>query len=184
VCFASCEAPGGFFFRPQFSGPAMRNRQDATPSATSSVTPPSNDPAQPLRRTLIKSGAAVAVAGLLTSLQPVACAATLGKPEMEEVKIGFIPLTDCAPIVMAAVLGFDSVTLRSILRDQVGLKDLLDNSSQFVSNHVRAFTGSFRECAIHPGRHRPGFFFAPGRLTLVSWALCLLCMALSCPGAW
>ncbi|OZB69026.1 MAG: hypothetical protein B7X36_14480, partial [Thiomonas sp. 14-64-326] len=27
--------------------------------------------------------------------------------EMEEVKIGFIPLTDCAPIVMAAVLGFD-----------------------------------------------------------------------------
>lgn len=81
----------------------MHNRQNATPSAPSS----SNDPAQPLRRTLIKSGAAVAVAGIFPSLQPAARAATLGKPEMEEVKIGFIPLTDCAPIVMAAVLGFD-----------------------------------------------------------------------------
>ncbi|OYV40789.1 MAG: nitrate transporter [Thiomonas sp. 20-64-5] len=77
----------------------MRKQLDATPS--------SNGPAQPLRRTLIKSGAAVAVAGLLPGLQPTARAATLGKPEMEEVRIGFIPLTDCAPIVMAAVLGFD-----------------------------------------------------------------------------
>jgi hypothetical protein len=29
------------------------------------------------------------------------------KPEKEEVKIGFIPLTDCASVVMASVLGFD-----------------------------------------------------------------------------
>ncbi len=48
-----------------------------------------------------------------------AAAATLGgvgvgawaqgsdKPEKEEVRIGFIPLTDCASIVMASVLGFD-----------------------------------------------------------------------------
>jgi nitrate/nitrite transport system substrate-binding protein len=29
------------------------------------------------------------------------------KPEKEEVRIGFIPLTDCASVVMASVLGFD-----------------------------------------------------------------------------
>lgn len=29
------------------------------------------------------------------------------KPEKEEVKVGFMPLTDCASIVMASVLGFD-----------------------------------------------------------------------------
>ena len=79
----------------------MRTRQDATPSAAA--------PQQATRRTIIKSGAAVAVASLLPGLQSQARAAGLGfgKPEMEDVKIGFIPLTDCAPIVMAAVLGFD-----------------------------------------------------------------------------
>ena len=71
------------------------------------TSPQSNNPAQPLRRTLIKTGAAAALTGLLPGLQPAARAATLGKPEMEEVKIGFIPLTDCAPVVMASVLGFD-----------------------------------------------------------------------------
>jgi nitrate/nitrite transport system substrate-binding protein len=30
-----------------------------------------------------------------------------GVPEKEEVRIGFIPLTDCASVVMASVLGFD-----------------------------------------------------------------------------
>lgn len=29
------------------------------------------------------------------------------KPELEEVKIGFIPLTDCSSVVMASVMGFD-----------------------------------------------------------------------------
>lgn len=29
------------------------------------------------------------------------------KPELEEVRIGFIPLTDCASVVMASVMGFD-----------------------------------------------------------------------------
>lgn len=36
-----------------------------------------------------------------------AWAAGSDKPEKEEVKIGFIPLTDCASVVMASVLGFD-----------------------------------------------------------------------------
>ncbi|MDY7577929.1 CmpA/NrtA family ABC transporter substrate-binding protein [Herbaspirillum sp. RTI4] len=36
-----------------------------------------------------------------------AWAAGSDKPEKEEVRIGFIPLTDCASVVMASVLGFD-----------------------------------------------------------------------------
>ena len=70
-------------------------------------------PSMPARRTMIKTGAAAAMAGILpSSFQPLASAAgtgaaRLGKPELEEVKIGFIPLTDCAPVVMASVLGLD-----------------------------------------------------------------------------
>lgn len=29
------------------------------------------------------------------------------RPEKQAVRIGFMPLTDCAPVVMAAALGFD-----------------------------------------------------------------------------
>ncbi|MCX2862946.1 CmpA/NrtA family ABC transporter substrate-binding protein [Paucibacter sp. PLA-PC-4] len=40
-------------------------------------------------------------------LSPTVWAAGSDKPEKEEVRIGFIPLTDCASVVMASVLGFD-----------------------------------------------------------------------------
>ena len=40
-------------------------------------------------------------------LQNMAYAAGSDAPEVTEVKIGFIPLTDCAPIVVAAEMGFD-----------------------------------------------------------------------------
>ncbi|MGZ3254629.1 MAG: CmpA/NrtA family ABC transporter substrate-binding protein, partial [Burkholderiaceae bacterium] len=59
------------------------------------------------RRTILKAGAvmtASAFGGLAT--QGV-WAAGSDKPEKEEIKIGFIPLTDCASVVMASVLGFD-----------------------------------------------------------------------------
>ncbi len=59
------------------------------------------------RRTLIKSATAVGAAGLLPGLSAAVYAQGSDKPEKEEVRIGFIPLTDCASIVMASVLGFD-----------------------------------------------------------------------------
>ncbi len=59
------------------------------------------------RRTLIKSATAVGAAGLLPGLSTAVYAQGSDKPEKEEVRIGFIPLTDCASIVMASVLGFD-----------------------------------------------------------------------------
>ena len=59
------------------------------------------------RRTLIKGAAATGAAGLVPGLQAAVYAAGSDKPEKEEVRIGFIPLTDCASVVMASVLGFD-----------------------------------------------------------------------------
>ncbi|WP_404935623.1 CmpA/NrtA family ABC transporter substrate-binding protein [Mitsuaria sp. WAJ17] len=48
-----------------------------------------------------------AVGGVASLGLPQAWAAGSDKPEKEEVRIGFIPLTDCASIVMASVMGFD-----------------------------------------------------------------------------
>jgi nitrate/nitrite transport system substrate-binding protein len=59
-------------------------------------------PDLPRRRLLAAAAALPAVA-----LTGGAWAAGSDKPEKEEVKIGFIPLTDCASVVMASVLGFD-----------------------------------------------------------------------------
>src|SRR5450830_1885721 len=58
------------------------------------------------RRTVLQT-AAVAATGLSPALRSVVYAGGSDKPEKEEVKIGFIPLTDCASVVMASVLGFD-----------------------------------------------------------------------------
>ncbi len=59
------------------------------------------------RRTLIKAAAATSATGMVPGLHTAVYAQGSDKPEKEEVRIGFIPLTDCASVVMAAVLGFD-----------------------------------------------------------------------------
>ncbi len=59
------------------------------------------------RRSIVKAAAATAATGLIPGLQAAVYAAGSDKPEKEEVRIGFIPLTDCASVVMASVLGFD-----------------------------------------------------------------------------
>ena len=58
------------------------------------------------RRTVLQA-AAVGAVGLSPALRTAVYAAGSDKPEKEEVKIGFIPLTDCASVVMASVLGID-----------------------------------------------------------------------------
>lgn len=42
-----------------------------------------------------------------TAIQTTAWAGGSDRPELEEVRLGFIPLTDCASVVMASELGFD-----------------------------------------------------------------------------
>ena len=57
------------------------------------------------RRTIIKAAAAATAFGGLATRG--VWAAGSDKPEKTEVKVGFIPLTDCASVVMASVMGFD-----------------------------------------------------------------------------
>ena len=64
------------------------------------------------RRDFLRAGAvgigAAAFAGLIPpGIRSAAWAAGSDAPEKPNVKIGFIPLTDCASVVMAAVKGFD-----------------------------------------------------------------------------
>ena len=60
-----------------------------------------------LSRRAVLQTAAVGAIGIDPALRAVVYAAGSDKPEKEEVKIGFIPLTDCASVVMASVMGFD-----------------------------------------------------------------------------
>ncbi len=58
------------------------------------------------RRTILQSATAAAI-GIDPALRAAVYAAGSDAPEKTEVKIGFIPLTDCASVVMAAELGLD-----------------------------------------------------------------------------
>jgi nitrate/nitrite transport system substrate-binding protein len=60
-----------------------------------------------LSRRAVLQAAAVGTAGIDPALRALVYAQGSDKPEKEEVKIGFIPLTDCASVVMASVLGID-----------------------------------------------------------------------------
>jgi len=58
------------------------------------------------RRNVLQTAAAGALT-IAPALRAAVYAQGSDKPEKEEVRIGFIPLTDCASIVMASVLGID-----------------------------------------------------------------------------
>lgn len=60
-----------------------------------------------LSRRRLLQGAAAGALGIDPALRAAVWAQGSDKPEKEEVKIGFIPLTDCASVVMASVLGID-----------------------------------------------------------------------------
>ncbi len=83
------------------------------------------------RRHLVKGAAAAGAAGLVPGLNTGVYAQGSDKPEKEEVRIGFIPLTDCASVVMASVLGFDKKHGVKIIATKeaswVGVRDKLVN---------------------------------------------------------
>jgi nitrate/nitrite transport system substrate-binding protein len=60
-----------------------------------------------LSRRAVLQTAAVGAIGINPALRAAVYAAGSDAPEKTEVKIGFIPLTDCASVVMASVLGID-----------------------------------------------------------------------------
>src|SRR6185436_20573287 len=58
------------------------------------------------RRQFLTRTAAI-VATMTPAMRASVWAAGSDAPEKKEVKVGFIPLTDCASVVMAAAKGFD-----------------------------------------------------------------------------
>jgi nitrate/nitrite transport system substrate-binding protein len=63
---------------------------------------------KPVRRNFLKRAAAVGIMGLVPAgVRSAAWAAGSDAPEKKEVKIGFIPLTDCSSVVIASVMKFD-----------------------------------------------------------------------------
>ena len=83
------------------------------------------------RRNFVHGASLAAGAGLLGLATGGAWAAGSDKPEKEEVRIGFIPLTDCASVVMASVLGLDKkYGVRFVLSKEAswaGVRDKLAN---------------------------------------------------------
>lgn len=77
----------------------MKVKKPTIPAVSSSLT----------RRDFLRTaaGAGVVVLGMTPGLRSAAWAAGSDAPEKPEVKVGFIPLTDCASIVIASELGFD-----------------------------------------------------------------------------
>ena len=80
--------------------PGKTDLTQAAPALPAAAT----EVAAPRREFIRKAGATALFASLGHS---GVWAAGSDKPEKEEVKIGFIPLTDCASVVMASVLGID-----------------------------------------------------------------------------
>ena len=60
-----------------------------------------------LTRRSVLQAAAVGAVGITPALRAAVYAQGSDAPEKKEVRIGFIPLTDCASVVMASVLGID-----------------------------------------------------------------------------
>ncbi len=59
------------------------------------------------RRRFLQASALAGGTMLLPGVLQAAWAAGSDKPELTTVRVGFIPLTDCAPVVIAALKGFD-----------------------------------------------------------------------------
>lgn len=67
----------------------------------------SDNQSQGLTRRHLLQAAGAGILGVTPAIRSLAYAAGSDAPEKKEVKIGFIPLTDCASVVMASVLGLD-----------------------------------------------------------------------------
>jgi nitrate/nitrite transport system substrate-binding protein len=84
-----------------------------------------------LSRRRVLQAAAIGAVGIDPALRAAVWAQGSDKPEKEEVKIGFIPLTDCASVVMASVLGIDKKYGVKIVPSKeaswAGVRDKLSN---------------------------------------------------------
>lgn len=79
---------------------------NAAPTVASDATP-NNERRNLLKNSALITGGAALMAMLPLGTRSAAWAAGSDAPEKKEVKIGFIPLTDCASVVVASVMKFD-----------------------------------------------------------------------------
>jgi nitrate/nitrite transport system substrate-binding protein len=90
----------------------MENSKTEIASTESVIVVETHTPGQNSRRDFMKqAGVLLGTAGIM-SMVPMgtrasAWAAGSDAPELKEVKVGFIPLTDCASVVIASVMKFD-----------------------------------------------------------------------------
>jgi len=104
---------------------------------THPVTAPTTAPSTALlsRRSILAAGSQ-AIAGVAFGASPLlssfAYAQGSDAPEKKEIRIGFIPLTDCASIVMASVLGLDV---------KHGVKFVLDKQASWAGVRDKLISG-------------------------------------------
>lgn len=114
-------------------------------SKSSTLDDETSNISQPTRRDFIQYSSALGAAGLVTGSgliglpSSAAYAAGSDKPEKTTVKVGFIPLTDCASVVVASVMGFDKkygITIElSKEASWAGVRDKLING-ELDASHV------------------------------------------------
>ncbi|SEQ50957.1 nitrate/nitrite transport system substrate-binding protein [Solimonas aquatica] len=122
----------------------------------------------PIRRRMLQNGAKLAAAAAMGTALPAHLAYAAGAPEKTEIKIGFIPLTDCAPVVVAAVKGFDKKYGIKIVPSKeaswAAVRDKLINGENDASHVLYGLIygvqmgigGPKREMAITMGLNRNG----------------------------
>ncbi len=89
-------------------------------------------PAQFTRRRFIAGSAALGGSLLVPGLMNSVWAAGSDAPEKKEIRVGFIPLTDCASVVMAAVKKFD---------EKYGIKIIPSKESSWASVRDKLVSG-------------------------------------------
>ncbi len=85
-----------------------------------------------LKKTALLTGGAALMAMLPLGTRSAAWAAGSDAPEKKEVKIGFIPLTDCASVVIASVMKFD---------EKYGIKILPSKEASWASVRDKLVNG-------------------------------------------
>ena len=91
-----------------------------------------NQRKQVSRRRFIAASAALGGSMMLPGLMNSAWAAGSDAPEKREIRVGFIPLTDCASVIMAAVKKFD---------EKYGIKIIASKESSWASVRDKLVSG-------------------------------------------
>ncbi len=105
----------------------------ASDTADNDATQSQSEPQSAVRRKIVQAGGAASLMSLVHPLvRQGAWAQGSDAPEKKEVKIGFIPLTDCASVVMASVLKLD---------EKYGIKIIPTKESSWASVRDKLVNG-------------------------------------------